>query len=60
MSLIENYYPMSTAVAIIDATIAFLDGEDHLQPPNSRGSEEGGDRKQYFVGGTHLGELFLT
>ena len=51
-NLIENY-PTSAVAAIIDATIAFLNGEDHPRPPNSGGSEEGRNQEQYFVGGNN-------
>jgi hypothetical protein len=32
--------PTSAAATIIDPTIAFLIGEDHLQPPKNGGSNE--------------------
>ena len=38
-NLIEKS-PTIAAAAIIDPTIVFLDGEDHLQPPKTRESEE--------------------
>jgi hypothetical protein len=38
-NLIEKS-PASAAAAIIDPTIVFLDGEDHLRPPKNRESEK--------------------
>ena len=49
-NLIEKS-PTSAAAVIIDPTIVFLDGEDHLRPPkNIERWRMGGDQPQYLVG----------